>query len=340
MSNKKKLLYSVFIIILFLFINNHEFLYAENNKPEKVSLSLQWLTQCQFAGYYAALENGFYSDEGLDLTINPGAGDINSIKNVESGISEFGTKWLADFLKAKDSGAEIISIAQILQSNGLIMLSKSESEIKTPYDFKGKKIGIWYFGNEIQFYTLINNLKIPPDSMEILPQQWSIEPFLDNEYDAVMAMNYNEYLRILDRVKDKNKLNIIDFRDYGFNFPGHVIFTKEETAENNPELCEKMVRASLRGWKWAMENQEKAVDIVLKHDRTGILEREHQLKQMKEITNLIQSGGIKLGYHSEKQSSFVIKSLFENNIIADPDSLAESYTNNFVEKAYKKGITP
>lgn len=121
-------------------------------KPlEKISLALQWLTQCQFAGYYVALDQGFYRKEGIDLTIIPGAPDINPIYLVSSEVADSGTKWLADFIVAKEKTFPIISIAQVLQSNGLVLIAKAKSGIQTPHDFIGKCIGIWFFGNETQF---------------------------------------------------------------------------------------------------------------------------------------------------------------------------------------------
>ena len=325
---KNRLIISlIFVIFLYIPVN----ISAQQNNLDKVTLSLKWLTQCQFAGYYAALENGYYREEGIDLTIEPGGPDINSINLVESGTSDFGIKWLGDFFEARDKGFKLISIAQILQSNGLIMISKTRSGIKKPEDFIGKKIGIWFFGNEIQFYTMMNKLKIPLNSMEILPLKWSIKPFLDDKYDAVMAMTFNEYLRVLDSGYKKNEINIIDFKDYGFNFPGQVIFTKQATFDENPDLCRRMVKASLKGWRWAMQNKEKAVDIVLKDDQTGILKKNRQITQMNEITKLINYNDIPLGYHSPKHTTFVIKSLFKNGIISNPDDLEKSYTNSFIE---------
>ncbi len=192
---------------------------------------------------------------------------------VSSGVSDFGIQWFADFAAAKDKGLSLISIAQILQSNGLVMIAKADSGIKTPYDFKGKRLGIWLFGNEIEFYSLMSQLEIPLDSMSISPLKWSIRPFLDNTYDAVKSMTYNEYLSVLESGYRKEDINIIDFADYGMNFPGDIIFTKKSTLDNNPDLCKRMVRASLRGWKWAMENQEEAVDIVIRHDKSGTLKK-------------------------------------------------------------------
>ena len=171
---------------------------AQEQNFQKVTLALQWHTQCQFAGYYVGLEKGFYRGEGIDLTIIPGATDVNPISLVSAGIADFGTKWLADFLGAIEQGLPLISIAQIVQKNGLILISKAESGIKTPYDFIGKNLGIWFFGNEIQLFALMNKLGIPLSNLHIHEQKCSIDHFLDGEYDVVMAMTYNEYLKVLE----------------------------------------------------------------------------------------------------------------------------------------------
>ncbi|WP_459916078.1 ABC transporter substrate-binding protein [Desulfocicer niacini] len=200
---------------------------GKDTPGEKVSLSIQWLTQCQFGGYYVALDKGFYTEEGIDLTIIPGATDINPIHMVSSDLADFGTKWLADFLASRGNNPGLISIAQILQSNGLIMIAKASSGIKNPRDFMGKQLGIWFFGNETQFFALMSKFDIPLDQLNIDALKWSIKPFLNGRFDVITAMAYNEYFRIIDAGYKKEDLSIIDFSEYGLNFPGQVIFTKD-----------------------------------------------------------------------------------------------------------------
>jgi len=330
MSRNFMLVIVLFFFSFFLFLQNG---LAQEKPLEKVSLALQWLTQCQFAGYYVALDRGFYRQEGIDLTIIPGASDINPIYQVSSEVADFGTKWLADFLSAKEKGLPLISIAQVLQSNGLVLIAKAKSGIKTPRDFIGKRLGIWFFGNEVQFFTLMNKLDIPLDQMNIDALKWSIKPFLDDEFDVVMAMIYNEYLRVLDSGYKEKDINIIDFSKYGLNFPGQVIFTRVSTLENRPDLCERMVRASLRGWAWAMDHPEETVEIVLKYDETKSLKRDHQLRQMKAVIKLITYGNRPLGYHPPEQVAFVMKSLFQNKSLSHSLDLSEVYTNKVWEKA-------
>lgn len=311
----------------------HSIQLIHGKELQKVTLSIQWLTQCQFAGYYVALEKGYYRQEGIDLTIIPGASDVNPIYLVSAGAAQFGTKWLADFMDAKAKGFPLISIAQILQNNGLIMMAKAQSGIKTPQDFIGKKVGIWFFGNEVQFFTLMNQLDISLDQMKIDALKWSIDPFLNGQFDVTMAMTYNEYLRVLESGFEKEAINVIDFSDYDLNFPGQVVFTTTDLMKKEPELCKGMIKASLRGWKDAMTLPEEAVDIVLKHDQTQTLTKDHQLKQMNEITKLITYGNHPLGYHPPDQVASVMKILLQNKVLSQAIPLSNVYTNQIWKKA-------
>lgn len=301
-------------------------------KLEKSTLALQWLTQCQFAGYYVALEKGWYWEEGIDLTILPGAADINPINLVQAGEADFGTKWLADLMAARSRGYPLVSLAQIFQGNGLVLLAKAKSGITSPRDFPGRRLGIWFFGNEVQVYALVRQLKIPLERLDIKPLKVSVEPFLKDEFEVVTAMTYNEYLTVLDAGWRPQDLKIIDFVDYGLNFPGDLLFTTTITLKNRPDLCEKMVRASLKGWAYALDHPEEAVDIVLKHDKTGKLTRPHQLRQMQEVIRLVRFGGRPLGWHDPEEVKRVARILKENEILAGPLRVEEVYTNRLMQQ--------
>ncbi len=339
MTPKRFLTFSIIIsACLIAPFGNHgnQYVLAGQKPLDKVVLALQWHTQCQFAGYYVALEKGFYKQEGIELTITPGATDVNPIHLVAAGVADFGTKWLADFISARDKGAPLISIAQVLQSNGLILIAKADSGIRTPQDLMGRKVSIWLFGNEVQFYTLLKKWNIPPDKMYIEAQKWSMKPFLDGKVDVSMAMVYNEYLRVLDSGYQGKDINIIDFAAYGLNFPGQVIFTRSSLLENRPSLCERMVRASLRGWAWAMNHPEESVEIVLKRDETRALHRSLQLRQMRKIIKLIEYGNLPLGFHLPEQVFAVMDTLKKSDIVSDTLDLNDVYTNQVWERARLK----
>ncbi len=294
--------------------------------PDKVTIALQWLTQCQFAGFYVALEKGYYREEGIDLTIRPGASDSNPVQLVSLGAAEFGTRWLADLVAAVDKGSPIVSVAQLLQSNGMVLIARADSGIRHPRDFVGKRVGIWFFGNQIQFYTLMSQSGVDVNKVKVSPMQFSVKPFLTSQYDIINTMTYNELLTVMQTLK-REQLKVFDFADYGLSFPGDVLFTRHALLKERPDLVRRMVKASLRGWRDAVENPEEAVRIVMKHDRTGTLELEHQRAQMKEVARLVRVGNRVLGTHVIEEVDRVSAILAKNRLISRQLKAEEIVTN-------------
>jgi len=259
--------------------------------PEAVSLQLQWVTQAQFAGYYMALEKGWYLEEGIDLTIHPGGPDIVPVDLVAAGTRDFGTTLLADLAAKIGAGKPVISIAQIQQNNGLRMLTRRSSGIRTPEDFMGKRVGVWLGGWEVQFNALLALKKISPGQMDVVSQGFSMGPFIEGRLDVASAMLYNEYHMVLDSGIAPEELVVFDFDAFGLGFPGDVLFVSRSVTEARPDLCRKMVRASLRGWRHALDHQAEAVQAVLDHDRSGIATLAHQQKMMAEVAKLVRGEG-------------------------------------------------
>ena len=306
----------------------------EPAKPEeqKVSLQLQWVPQAQFAGYYVALEKGWYRDEGIDLTIEPGGPDIIAIDLVTSGTRDFGTALLSDLAVAIQNGKPVVSIGQIQQTNGLLLIARKSSGIKEPSDFKGKRVGIWFQGFEAQFNALLAKQKISDRDLKIISQGWSMEPFLKGDLDVASAMIYNEYHTVLESGIKPEALNIIDYGTYGLDFPGDTLFTSRKVAKEDPDLCLKMLRVSLKGWQYTIEHPEEAVDIVLKYDKSGIQKRDHQLVMMQEIAKLVQRTGKTLGKTDSEAVSRMVETLRQSGIFKEKISPELIYTNEFFIK--------
>jgi len=308
-----------FCFVLFLTGCQNESPPPEPAKPavQKVTLQLQWVTQTQFAGYYVALEKGWYLDEKIDLTIHQGGPDIMPIDLVSSGIRDFGTALLSDLTVEVQNSKPVISIGQIQQANGLILIAKKSSGIETPKDFPGKRVGIWFQGFEAQFNALLAREKVPINDIEIASQGWSMTPFIKGRLDVASAMIYNEYYAVIESGIKPSELNIIDYRSYGLDFPGDTLFTSQKLLKTNQDLCIRMLRASLKGWKYAIEHPEEAVDIVLKHDSNGIQKRSHQLVMMKEISKLVQVQGHPIGKTDPDAVSRMLKTLSQHNILKE-----------------------
>jgi NitT/TauT family transport system substrate-binding protein len=301
-----------------------------------VTLQLQWVTQAQFAGYYVALDKGWYEEEGIDLTIIPGGPDQAPVDLVVSGTRDFGTALLADLAVAVQGNTPVIGISQIQQKNGLLLVTKKSSGIQEPKDFVGKKVGVWLGSWQAQFDALMAKQGIKPDEFSLVAQGYSMDSFTKDELDVASAMIYNEYYAVLESGYKASDLNIIDYADYGLDFPGDTLFTSRTMIEQNPDLCVRMVRASLRGWKYAVENPEEAVDIVLKYDKTGVQTRPHQLSMMNEIAKLVQLPGVQLGFSDPTTLQRTIDTLLTYNVLKGAIQSSDVMTNKFWEQAQSK----
>jgi NitT/TauT family transport system substrate-binding protein len=311
---------------------------AEKKKPatktlQQVSLQLQWVTQAQFAGYYVALEKGWYREAGIDLTIKAGGPDLIPVDLVVAGASDFGTTLLADLTVAIQKGKRVISIAQIQQRNGLLLVARNSSSIKQPEDFVGKKVGVWFGSWEAQFNALLAKQGIDSKAIDVVSQGWSMEPFLRGDLHVASAMIYNEIHVLLEAGIKPEELRIIDYAEYGLDFPGDVLFTSRKMVEQSPELCTRMVRASLRGWRYAVAHPDEAADIVLKHDRSGVQTKKHQLWMMREVAKLIHVPGQKLGYTDEATMQRMIDVLLRYKILGGSLQPQEVYAKEIFDQA-------
>ncbi len=298
-----------------------------------VSLQLQWVTQAQFAGYYVALDKGWYREENIDLTIRPGGPDLVAVDEIAGGRSEFGTGLLADLVVAVQQDKPVVSLAQIQQLNGLLLVAMKSSGITQPQDFAGKRVGVWLGAWEAQFNALMVKEGLSSDDFTLVSQGFSMDPFLQGELDVASAMIYNEYYAVLESGIKPEELTIVDYADFGLDFPGDVLFAGRQLFEQDPDLCVSMVRASLRGWQYAVDHPDEAADIVLKYDQTGLQTREHQLSMMNEIAELVLQPLRPLGYTDRDSVRRTIDTLAGYGVLAGPVDPEQVYTNDIWEQA-------
>ena len=171
-----------------------------------IKLQLQWFPQAQFAGYFAALDKGYYRDEGFDVTILPGAVEIVPATVVAGGQAEFGISWVPRMLAPRESGADGVVIGQIFQRSPTLQVSFKDKNITKPEDLKGKKVGSWGFGNEAELYAGLHKAGIDPankSDVNIIAQQFDMVAFGAGEIDAAQAMIYNEYAQVLETKNPK-----------------------------------------------------------------------------------------------------------------------------------------
>jgi NitT/TauT family transport system substrate-binding protein len=259
---------------------------------DEVTLQLQWVTQAQFAGYYVALDQGYYEEEDLDVTILPGGPDIAPPQVLAGGGADAMLNWMPSALAARERGVPVVNIAQPFKSSGLMLTCWKDTGIETVEDFRGKTIGVWFFGNEYPFLSWMSQEGIPTeggeDGVTVLKQGFNVDPLLQRQADCISTMTYNEFGQVLDAGVSEDELVTFKYEDMGVATLEDGIYVLEENLED-PAFVDKMtrfVRASMRGWKWAEENPEEAAGIVLEYDETGAQTEAHQVRMMGEIAKL------------------------------------------------------
>ena len=259
---------------------------------EDVTLQLKWVTQAQFAGYYVALDKGFYDEEGLDVTIKPGGPDIAPTQVLAGGGADVAVEWMPAALAAREKGLAMVNIAQPFKSSGMMLTCRKDAGITSTDDFKGKTLGVWFFGNEFPFLSWMSKLDLPTeggeDGVTVLKQGFNVDPLLQKQAACVSTMTYNEYWQVIDAGLTPDDLIVFKYEDQGVATLEDGLYVLEENLAD-PAFEDKMVRfvrASMKGWKYAEENPDEAAEIVLDNDASGAQTEDHQKRMMGEVAKL------------------------------------------------------
>jgi NitT/TauT family transport system substrate-binding protein len=313
---------------------------------DQVSLQLQWFIQAQFAGYFAAQDQGFYADQCLDVTIVEGGVDIVPQQQLADGAVDFALAWVPKALASREAGANIVNIAQVFQRSGTLQVSFAEAGITTPADFAGKTVGNWGFGNEYEIFAALAQEGLDPASdVTLVQQQFDMVGLLSGDIDAAEAMTYNEYAQVLEAVNpDTGELyqpedfNVVNYEDVGVGMLQDAIWADGERLGDDAyrDIAVRFVTASLQGWAYCRDNVEACRDIVVaKGSKLG---DSHQLWQMNEINKLIWPSPNGVGFIDEAAWDRTAQIALETPnlegatvITAPPD--AEAFTNDIVTEA-------
>ncbi|MBL8055951.1 MAG: ABC transporter substrate-binding protein [Anaerolineales bacterium] len=306
----------------------------------KITLQLQWVAQSQFAGYYAAVDQGFYKAEGLDVTIKEGAVDIVPQQVLASGQAEFAVSWVPKALVSREEGAKIVNIGQIFQRSGTLQVSWKDSGITKPEDWQGKKVGTWGFGNEFELLAAIQQAGLNKDTdVTIVQQPFDMSLLLNREIDAAQAMTYNEYAQVLEsknpatgELYKPEDLSVIDYNQVGTAMLQDALWAREDWLQDsaNQDLAVRFLRATFKGWIFCRDNFDACVEIVLKAGTT--LGQGHQAWQLNEINKLIWPSPAGIGVMDKALWDQTIKVSTEQAVLkAAPD--AGAYRTDLAQKA-------
>ena len=274
---------------------------------DKVTIQLKWVTQAQFAGYYVAQDKGYYKAEGLDVTIKPGGPDIATPQVIAGGGADVIIDWMPSALASREKGVALVNIAQIFNRSGMMLTCRKDSGIRSPSDFRGKTLGVWFYGNEYPFLSWMSQLGIPTsggsNGVKVLKQGFNVDPIFQKQAHCVSTMTYNEYWQVVDGGLSPSELVVYKYEDQGVATLEDGLYVLEKNLSNSA-FVNKMahfLRASIKGWGFAAKNPDAAADIVLENDDTGAQTEKHQRRMMREINKLI------VGFYSKGQGVGYLK---------------------------------
>ncbi|MET0304574.1 MAG: ABC transporter substrate-binding protein [Microbacteriaceae bacterium] len=311
-----------------------------------VKLQLQWLPQGQFAGYFAAAEQGFFEEEGLDVEIIPSGGDIVPQDALAQGDVDYAIAWVPKVLGSIEQGAELTNIAQIFQRSGTLQVAWADSDIQSVADFEGKKIGSWGFGNEWEIFAAMAAEGLDSSTVEIITQDFNMNAFLQGDIDAAQAMTYNEYAQLLEtpdpdtgELYTADDFTVISYEDTVGAMLQDAIWADTARLESDEEYQETTVaflRAVIKGWLYAADEPQAASDITIGAGSSW--GPSHELWMVNETNKLIWPAPEGIGFIDEAAWDATVEGALSavNETGASPiteEPPASAWTNEWIQQA-------
>lgn len=279
-----------------------------------VSIQLRWHHQFQFAGYYAALEKGFYRDEGLEVEIRNGDPQHQSVEEVLLGRALY-AQGNSEVLYKRLQGEPLVALAAIFQHSPAVLITLKSSGIRSVHDLIGKKVML---ANELQdadFLTMLSNEGISTSQITALSSSFHLNDLISGKVDAFNAYTTNEpyFLK-----KNNIPFNIIDPVSYRVDFYSDILFTSEEEVRNHPARVESMLRATLKGWRYAMDNPEEIIEL-LKTKYQVKKTRDHLRFEAEEMRKLILPDLIQIGHMNPERWQYMANTFVTSGLLPNTD---------------------
>jgi NitT/TauT family transport system substrate-binding protein len=312
-----------------------------SQKLDKVTLQLKWVTQAQFAGYYAAKALGYYKQFGLDVNLKVGGPDITPEQVVASGQAQIGVDWLPSLLATRDTGTNLVNIAQMFSKSGMTEITWKTSGITSVAGMKGKTVGVWCCGNQFELYAALTKHGMDPEhnkGVKIFNQPFDMKAFLSGQIDAAAAMTYNELAQVLESKNPKTgklytlaDLNVFKLQNEGTGMLEDGLFADADWVSSNRDVATRFIAASDRGWIYCRDHYQACTNIVLKNGPT--LGKGHQTWEMNEINALVWPNTLGIGVMPAGAFKTTAAIALKYKVIKKAASPAASYDHQLAKSA-------
>ena len=302
------------------------------------SMRLEWVPQAQFAGFLVAQAKGWYEQAGVSMTVQPAGPSVFPQNELATGADTFGVQQVPQTIGANATGATEVDVMQYMENSESVYMARKSSGIKTLAEAKGKTVGLWFGGNQYEFFAMLKNAGIPNSAVHIVSQGFTVIPFLQGKYDLSQGTPFNE-LGLVEQKIPPSQLNLIYASQYNAAMLGDGLTTTRSMIQTHPEIVQKVVTASIRGWQWALNNPIQAAKISVSFNPQLTLG--HQIFMMKAIGKLVCQGptlksGEGIGWIPTTAFATSQKILLQAKQIKHSINLGQAFTNQFVQNVPSK----
>ena len=305
---------------------------AASGPADTVTVQLSWFHGVEYAGFYTAVEKGYYAEENIEVVLNAGGPELNPLDEVSNGNAQFGIGSGDGLILAKANGQDFVSVATIFRDNPLAITSLQSDGIQKPEDLAGKTVGTYSLDlssySDLLFLAFMTRTGLEQDSMNyaLIEDFFGANDIKAGKMDAMSGMFATDQQVMTRQAGDD--INLMYYKDYGVDVYINTIFVTEEYKQNNSDLIARFVRATLRGYQYAVENPSEVAEFALQYDEA--LDLEYQQQVMQAQIPFIDTGSAPIGSMDESVWEVTQEILLEFNMISAPVDLASMYTNEFV----------
>lgn len=301
-----------------------------------IRLQIKWVTQSQFAGYYVAKAKGYYTEEGLDVTILPGGPTTPVTQVMAAGGADVTVDWAADALIAREKGIKLVNIAQPFNKAGLELICPKDGPVQSEADFAGKTLGVWFFGNEYPFFAWMSKLGLSteggPDGVTVLQQSFDVSALVQKQADCISVMTYNELGQAADAGFTADKIIQFNYSEMGNDLLEDGLYVLEDRLADPAfkEAMVKFVRASMKGWDYALANPDESAQIVVDSDDSGAATFDHERYMVGEVAKLMAGAN---GVLDTAVWDRTVQALLDQKLLTMPAD-PEAYTTEITDAAF------